>query len=316
METLYISHKYCSVRREGNHIRLTVRGETLDTIPLIGVKTVIVMDGVHLTAPATALLLENGVDIIHMSGSGKIRGHVISMKGGGAVLRLAQLSAFLDLEKRLGIAKSIVAAKIDNQMSVIRKYKYHDTTPAFDANLSAIGEFANSLDAAESINEIMGIEGVSARYYWDCFKHLLAEPVFVRREYRPAPDYVNALLNLGYSFLANELTTCLIAGRFDIEIGFLHSIHYGRNSLALDIMEEFRATFIDSWILGIVNKKQLKAEHFHIEGGDYRLLDNGFHKFCELYHNRVIHWRERFRKQVGGLKDALIKGDHYEPYRE
>jgi CRISPR-associated protein Cas1 len=162
----------------------------------------------------------------------------------------------------------------------------------------------------------MGVQGVSARYYWDCFRQLLKNPVFTRREYRPSPDYVNALLNLGYAFLSSEITTCLIAKRFDLEIGFLHSIHYGRNSLALDIMEEFRAPFIDAWILALLNKNQLKSEHFQVVDGDWRLTDDGFGKFCGLYHERVAGWRDRFREQANRLKEAVTQGSEYEPYCE
>jgi CRISPR-associated protein Cas1 len=209
-----------------------------------------------------------------------------------------------------------VAAKIDNQMNLIRKYKYHDTNPQFDRNLFEMAQYKKSLVSANSINEAMGFEGVSARYYWNCFKTLLKDPVFARRDYRPAPDYVNALLNLGYSFLANEITTSLIAKNFDLEIGFLHSVHYGRNSLALDVMEEFRALFIDAWILALVNKSQIKAEHFVIVNDDYRLNEDGFKKFCKLYHERLPDWRERFHNQANNLKTALMEGKSYEPYRE
>jgi len=214
------------------------------------------------------------------------------------------------------MAKSIVSAKIHNQLDIVKKYKYHDTNPSFDDHLAAVETFKAQLGAAEHIDQIMGVEGVSAKYYWDCFRHLLKNPVFTRREYRPSPDYVNALLNLGYSFLCNEITTCLIAKHFDLEIGFLHSIHYGRNSLALDMMEEFRAGFADAWIISLLNKNQLKSEHFHMANNDWRLTDDGFRKFCELYHGRLDVWRDKFREQANKLKSALIKGGAYEPYRE
>ena len=219
----------------------------------------------------------------------------------------------MDPLRRLAIAKSIVSAKINNQSGVVRKYKYHDTNSDLDKNLSSIKVFTDKLDAAKSIEEVMGVEGISARYYWDSFRRLLKDPVFTRREYRPSPDYVNAILNLGYAFLHNEITTCLMAKHFDLEIGFLHSIHYGRNSLALDLMEEFRAVFIDAWVLALLNKNQLKAAHFHLENGDWRLTDDGFSKFCNLYHERRLTWLEKFRNQANSLKDTLIKGGAYVP---
>jgi CRISPR-associated protein Cas1 len=232
------------------------------------------------------------------------------------VVRLAQFSTFLSPERRLSIAKNIAAAKIHNQLRLVKKYKYHDTNPEFDSDIAAIETFSGKMSNASTIDEVMGLEGVSAKYYWDCFKRLLINPIFTRRDYRPAPDYVNALLNLGYAFLANEITVCLIAEHFDIEIGFLHSVHYGRASLALDVIEEFRSPFIDAWLLGLLNRKILKTEHFTIENGDFRLTPCAFSKFCRLYHTHVDGWRERFRQQAKQLRTSVMEGNIYEPYRE
>lgn len=261
-------------------------------------------------------MLYAGIDVIYQSKWGKLKGRVFSAKGGGAITRLAQFSAFTNPERRLAIAKVIVAAKINNQMTLIRKYKYHDTNAGFDKQLLAMDSFSKQLDSVTTIDEVMGLEGVSAKYYWSCFRHMLKKPAFTHREYRPSPDYVNALLNLGYAFLCNEITTCLVTKHFDLEIGFLHSIHYRRNSLALDVMEEFRAAFVDAWILVLLNKNQLKEEHFHRLNGDWRLTEDGFQKFCRLYHERSGLWRSKFREQSNSLKKAFVKGAAYEPYRE
>jgi CRISPR-associated protein Cas1 len=104
------------------------------------------------------------------------------MKSGGAVLRIAQHSVFSNPKRRIEIAKAIVDAKIHNQMAVVKKYKYHDTKGDFDEHLSKIDRFAKLLNDAETIDEVMGVEGVSAKYYWDCFRNLLKKPVFTRRE--------------------------------------------------------------------------------------------------------------------------------------
>ncbi|MDR0382116.1 MAG: CRISPR-associated endonuclease Cas1, partial [Oscillospiraceae bacterium] len=138
METLYISQEKCAVKREGGHLRCVRSGETLATVPLAGVKTVVLFDSVNLTAPALDLLLCAGIDVIYQSKWGKVKGRVLSMKSGGAALRLAQHAAFGNADRRIEIAKAIAAAKIRNQMSVVKKYKYHDTNAAFDECLLAI----------------------------------------------------------------------------------------------------------------------------------------------------------------------------------
>ena len=314
METIYIVHERCYVHAEGNHLRLSKQGNAIATIPLIGVRTVIIFDSVALSAPALELLISNGVDVFYMSKWGKIKARVLSSSGGNAILKLAQYDAYINMNKRIPIVKSIISAKIINQISMVKKYKYHDTISDFDRQIDQLSGFSGLLDKADNINEVLGVEGISARYYWDCFRHLLKKRVFTRREYRPSPDYVNSLLNLGYAFLSNEIYSCLAVKNFDLEIGFLHSIHYGRNSLVLDIMEEFRAPFIDSWVLSLLNKNQLKDDHFMEKNNDWRLTEDGFQKFCELFHEYVIPWRDAFRSQSDKLKNALLKGAIYEPY--
>ena len=316
METIYVTQEKCSVKREGEHIKLVRMGQALATVPLVNTRTIILHDSVNITSPAMDLLLGKGIDIIYQSRTGKTKGRVISTKGGGAITRLAQFAAFVNLNRRLEISKSIVSAKTQNQMSVVKKYQYYGKKDCFKDSLRLMKSYAEQLESADKIETIFGLEGMTAKIYWDCFRRVLKDHVFLRREYRPAHDYINALLNLGYSFLAYEMTTCLLAKKFDLEIGFLHSIHYGRNSLALDMMEEFRPVFIDAWVLSIFNKHQLSASHFENIEGDWRLTGSGFGKFCRLYHERMPLWSSKFREQANNLKNALIMGEAYEPYLE
>jgi len=56
---------------------------------------------------------------------------------------------------------------------------------------------------------------------------------------------VNALLSFGYTLLTTELTGALAAQGLDPFVGVLHDLDYGRPSLALDLLEEFRQPIID-----------------------------------------------------------------------
>ena len=248
---------------------------------------------------------------------GRIKGRIISQVGGGAVVRLAQHHTFITPDVRMRIAKAMVDAKICNQRYLIERHRRHYPQDEYDQAIAKINSYQMAAQSADNIDELMGFEGVSAKTYWDCYRRMLKYPDFTRRDYRPAPDYVNSALNLGYAFLANEITTCLAALHFDLEIGFLHSIHYGRNSLTLDIMEEFRSPFVDSWLLGLFNRRILKKEHFMgVEDGFY-LNEDGFAKFISLYHEHLEQgkWRSIFRRQSDNLKKAVMESAQYRPFR-
>ena len=63
---------------------------------------------------------------------------------------------------------------------------------------------------------------------------------FPGRQRRPPRDPVNALLSFGYVLVGHELQSLLDGIGFDPYIGFFHRLDYGRPSLALDLVEEFR----------------------------------------------------------------------------
>lgn len=320
MDTVYITQENSTLARAEEHLILKKQGRSVATIPVAELKTIVITCSVQITSFALELLFDNGIDVIYATRGGKIKGRIDSAKGGGAIVRLAQHSAFLDGEFRLSIAREIVRAKIHNQLRVIQKHSKHNFTAEIKDNIEKISAHSAKLDAVQTADEIMGTEGISAKVYWECFRQMLNEnisPLFCKRDYRPAPDIVNSALNLGYAFLANEITAALSVNKFDIEIGFLHSIHYGRNSLVLDIMEEFRAPFIDNWILTMFNRRFLKAELFKGREDGYFLSDDGFHKFCASYADRVNDgkWRKFFRQQSEELKSAITTKQPYRGFR-
>ena len=48
----------------------------------------------------------------------------------------------------------------------------------------------------------------------------------------------------------------------DPQVGFLHADRPGRDSLAQDILEEFRAWWIDRLVLSLINRGQIKKQDF------------------------------------------------------
>jgi len=316
METIYITKENAVLHRCEEHLILKRKGQKIAEIPLVHAKTLVLVNSIQITTHALDILSEKNIDVIYMTRGGKIKCRISAQSGGGAVVRLAQHNAFINEKTRLSISKAITKAKILNQKCLIEKYRNYYSLIEYDEAISNIMEFQTKLETAETLSEVMGIEGICARVYWGCFKKLLKYPGFTRREYRPAPDYVNSALNLGYAFLANEITTQLYIQQFDVEIGFFHSIHYGRNSLALDVMEEFRSPFVDGWLLGLFNRRILKEEHFKGEADGFYLNDEGFEKFCSLYHEHVDEgkWRDKFKAQAENLRKAVMEGVEYAPF--
>ena len=128
--------------------------------------------------------------------------------------------------------------------------------------------------AGTPLETILGIEGAGSAAYFRCFGNLLSDPrqwPFPGRVKRPPTDPVNALLSFGYSLLTHKVASAVQLVGFDHFVGYLHSSFYGRPSLALDLMEEFRPIIVDSIVLNMLNHRMLSTHDFVVELGAYRL---------------------------------------------
>lgn len=316
MSTIYLEQENVVLHRVYDHIQLTKKEKKIATIPLINVETLVLFNNCEITSPALSLLFEHNIDVIYTSKSGKIQSRLMAASKSNYELKLAQYKAFISNDERSKIAGNIVKAKIRNQARLIEKYKKYYSLKEYKQIIAQMNMYSNKVEGLQDINEIMGYEGMSARLFWNCYKTLLGNQAFTKRDYRPAPDYVNSALNLGYALLMTEISLCLTAENFDLELGFLHSPKNGRNSLALDLMEEFRTPFIDAWLLKLFNLGQLKEYDFKNEEEGFYLTSDGFKKFISLYHKHVEseNWKKIFRAQTSLLKESILNGTTYKAF--
>ena len=78
---------------------------------------------------------------------------------------------------------------------------------------------------------------------------------------------MNALLSFLYSVLGKDISGALQSVGLDPQVGFLHADRPGRDSLAQDILEEFRAWWVDRMILSLINRGQIRLQDFSTEAG-------------------------------------------------
>jgi CRISPR-associated protein Cas1 len=114
---------------------------------------------------------------------------------------------------------------------------------------------------------------------------------------------------------------------YDPYIGFFHQLDYGRPSLALDLLEEFRVPAVDRLVLNLTNLRVLQAEDFVLdaESGGLRLLRPALGKFFRAYEEHVNQefsdkvsgetttLRKSLRRQAERLAGHLTRGENYTP---
>ena len=95
-----------------------------------------------------------------------------------------------------------------------------------------------------------GIEGRVSVHYWQALRdtHLLPS-TFTNREGRGAQEITNAALNYAYAILQSYVHSALANAGLELYAGFCMSIDLAKPSLALDLMEEYRAWVVDRTII-------------------------------------------------------------------
>jgi CRISPR-associated protein Cas1 len=160
--------------------------------------------------------------------------------------------------------------------------------------LRNLKEDAQHAHRAGSLEELLGIEGIAARRYFQHFANLIKrddDPSlsfdFMGRNRRPPRDPVNALLSFAYAMLTREWHIALSAVGLDPYRGFFHQPRFGRPALALDMMEPFRPLVADSTVLMAINNGEVRGTDFIRAAGACALSDSGRKRFIAAFERRL-----------------------------
>ena len=242
-----------------------------------------------------AACAESGVAFSFCTPYGRFMAAIRGFTSGNVLLRRMQYRQADDPESTRKLAAAFVSAKLANSRVVLlRSKRDHGTPPEVDQVATALKRSAEEVWNAESADSIRGLEGEAAARYFSVFNHLIQSPgfEFSGRQKRPPPDPVNALLSFCYSLLAHDCRSALESVGLDAAVGFLHRDRPGRPSLALDLMEEFRAFMADRCVLTMINRRQIQPSDFiHRETGSIELTE-------EARKRLLVAWQERKQDEI------------------
>lgn len=323
MSVIYVKEQGSYIRKSGEKIEIIKQNQRLLSFPVWNIDGVSIIGNVQISTQALIYLMENGIDVSIFSYSGHYIGQARADSSKNIFLRFAQYDAYQDMNVRLHMAKLLINNKIENQMSLMRNYRYKDDFSPKN-EMEKMQKLKAKLVTCETSNEILGVEGMCSNLYFSCFGHMInCNLSFKGRNRRPPKDPINVILSLGYTFLTREVCAALEAESFEVYLGFLHGIRYGRKSLALDIVEEFRQPVVDRFTITCFNKRILNEFDFDMEGNQVVLNEEGFKKFCMRFERWMQaegsstdkSFRQIIKKQASVLKKAIQNRQEYHPYR-
>lgn len=288
---VYCQEQGSSLGKRDEQLIIKVKGQEVLVVPLIQVSQVCLFGNAQISCQTIHELCMRDIPICYFTTGGWFYGYTHGFGSRNVMLRRHQFRKAEDEGFRTRLARRIVNAKIRNQRTLLRRNG--DDVP--DSALDRLSDLANDAASTESIDSILGIEGMAARIYFENFPRMLRpraqDATFSfdmnGRNRRPPRDPVNAMLSLCYSLLAKDFGVVLAAVGFDPFLGFYHTAHHGRQSLALDMMEEFRPILADSVVIAVINNGEVRPGDFVRSAGAVSLKPHARRKVIEAYERRL-----------------------------
>lgn len=295
LNTLYITRQESYLHKERETIVIKQGDDKLGQFPALTVANILCFGQVSVSPFLMGYCGEQGIGLAFYTEYGKFLARVQGKQTGNVLLRRTQYRWADDEEKSTSVARLVVAAKIANGRSVLmRELRNHGDNALLQAAVDKLAISLRRVQHAASVEETMGIEGDAANCYFGIFNELIRGSGFAfgGRVRRPPTDPVNALLSFVYSLITNECASALQGVGLDPYVGFLHKDRPGRVSLALDLLEEFRAPWADRFVLTLINRRQIQLSDFVTEAsGAVRLTD-------EARKTLLTAWQERKQTEV------------------
>ena len=314
MKRLVVSD-YGSFLGLDNHLLSVRQKREVRRYPLNRLSSVsIAKKGVSVSSDLIEAFSVRGIKLFFLDFRGVAHSALLSSsRHGTAAARIAQM----DFCRKSGfpLAKQIVTAKIKNQRAVLShlgKYHRHLALRSAAADLLA---HAGKAGRSRDIETLLGFEGAAAAAYFQALREArLFSSSFVKREGRGSREINNAMLNLGYSVLSSYVLSAVVNAGLEPYLGVLHALRPGRASLALDIMEEYRAWVVDRAVIKLRSRSEGLGE---LSKDLKKSLIGEVQKTCSkkyLYRKKKHKLEHIIQRQVYRLCGCFCGEKKYKPY--
>ena len=297
LNTLYVTTQNAYLHKEGQSVVVETEREVRMRLPIHTLDGIVCFGAVSMSPFLMHHCAENDVAVSFLSQYGKFLARIQGPVSGNVLLRREQYRIADHPEKSSGIARNILVGKIANARTVLRRaLRDHGETPEISVAESRLGQYLHRLERPMAIDQVRGNEGEAAASYFSVFPLLLTVKdeafSFAGRNRRPPTDPVNAMLSFAYTLLVHDCRSALEGVGLDPCVGYLHVDRPGRPSLALDMMEEFRAFLADRLVLSLINRRQVQGKDFvDSAGGAVTMTDAARKTF-------LTAWQQRKQEEI------------------
>lgn len=290
MGTVYITQEDAFIGKTDERLQVRAQKQTLLDVPLIKIDGVVVLGRATISPAALIELLERHIPLSFLTSTGRYLGRLEPPLTKNIFVRSAQWQAQGNSAQAVHAVQAFIRGKLKNYRNSLLRAQREKAAVELQSAVTRLEQAIAPINQTTNIDSLRGLEGAGSAAYFGCFARLIRveDFEFRSRTRRPPTDPVNALLSFGYALLLHDIQSAVNIAGFDPYLGYLHTQRYGRPSLALDLMEEFRPLVVDAIVLAALNRRSLTPNDFTSEplSQAVSLSEAGRRLFLRLYEQK------------------------------
>ncbi|MBI2647669.1 type I-B CRISPR-associated endonuclease Cas1 [Candidatus Woesearchaeota archaeon] len=295
-------------------------------IPVNSIDTIYCLGEVSINSKLLTFLAKQGIIMHFFNYYGYYTGTFYPKETlvSGSLL-INQVGYYIDSSKRMLIAKSFVSATIQNLSRILEHYRKHSKNVV--DMIDKLSDFVKKINECQNIPELMNIEGSAWNLYYSSYDEILrGDFEFGTRTRKPPENEINCLISFLNSLLYATTLSEIYHTQLNPTISYLHEPFERRFSLALDISEMFKPLIVQRAMLKLLNKMEIKENHFRKDVKGCMLNEDGRKIVLKEFDDRLkltiehpelkrlISHRRLIRLECYKLIKHLIGDKEYKPY--
>jgi len=295
LNTLFVLTEDSYLALDGENIIIMQNDNLLGRFPLHTLECILYFGYKGASPALMGACAKRNISICFLTPNGHFLARVCGETRGNLLLRKEQYRISDNELLSCSYARNFIVGKVFNARWVLERATRDHAMRLDVMQIKKVSQkLADSLipiSQCKDLSALRGLEGETAMCYFGIFDDLILQNkqyfYFHERSRHPPLDNLNALLSFGYTLLAHDCASALECVGLDPYVGFLHRDRPGRESLALDLMEELRVIFVDRFVLTLINNKIILPKHMITkENGAVILTDEGRKIFLNAWQNR------------------------------
>lgn len=294
MTTLYVSDQGAYLKVKHQQFQVIHEQEVRCSVPANRVSHIVLFGCCNVSHGAVGLALRRRIPVLYLATNGRYFGRLHTEGHAQVDYLTEQVQKSLDPEFAIRQAQSIILGKLHNSRVLLKRLARRRKSDEVEKAIAELAELMPKISEADTIASMMGYEGHGANLYFGAYAKLLKGKFpFEKRTRRPPTDPANSLLSLGYTLLSQNLHSMVEAVGLHTHFGNLHQPQKNRPSLVCDLVEEFRAGIVDSFVAYLINSNIFTEEDFTPPDGR-----GGVYLYPDALKKFLKHWESTLQKGI------------------